>query len=185
MPGENKDALSRGSEDASSEPPRYLAVARVVCPWGVRGLVKAIALTDFPERFQPRATYLIGAEHRPIRLEQSRPYRGGLLFKFVGYDTPEACNELRDQILYVPMEEALPLPEGFYYIHQIIGLDVWTEAGDHLGRVSDVWETGANDVYVVDQGGKLILLPAIAQVVLHVDLGRSRMTVHLMEGLVP
>jgi 16S rRNA processing protein RimM len=183
--GENNDARSCGSGDASSEPPRYLAVARVVRPWGVRGLVQAIPLTDFPERFQEGGTYLLGAERRPICLEHSRPYRSGLVFKFAGYDTPEASDELRDQTLYVPVEEALSLPEGCYYIHQIIGLQVWTDQGEHLGRVTDVWETGANDVYVVDQGGTPILLPAIAQVVLQGDLLRERMTVHLMEGLVP
>lgn len=176
----------RGSEaGTSSEPPRYLAVGRVLRPWGVHGMVKVQVLTDFPERFTASEEFYVGEDYRPVILEQSGGHTGALLLKFAGYDTPEACGELRNQMLYIPTEEATPLQEGEYYIYQIIGLQVWTDEGELLGELTDVWETGANDVYVVDHEGRDVLLPAIPQVILDVDLERKRLTVHLMDGLMP
>jgi len=108
-----------------------------------------------------------------------------ILLKFAGYETPEACAGLREQTLYIPIEDAKPLPEGELYVYQLIGLEVWTDEGERLGRVTDLWETGSNDVYVVDREGQVILLPAIKEVVRAIDIERGRMTVHLMEGLLP
>lgn len=179
-------AAKRGSEEhISSEPPRYLAVARILRPWGVRGMVKVKELSDFPERFVQTKEFYVGEDHRPLRLEESGGHRGARLLKFAGYDTPEACNELRDQVLYIPIDEAMPLSEGEYYIYQIIGLEVWTDEDELLGTLTDVWETGANDVYVVDRDGQTILLPAISEVILNTDLDRKRMTIHLLDGLMP
>lgn len=189
MPAADKPtqpAAARGSEERhSSEPPRYLAVARIVRPWGVRGMVKIEVWTDFPQRFERPGEYLLGNERRPLYLERSRRHKGSWLLKFAGYDTAEACESLRDQILYIPTERAMPLPEGEFYIYQLIGLEVWTDEGECLGHITDVWETGANDVYVVEGAGQMVLLPAIADVVLEVNLERKRMIVRLMEGLRP
>jgi len=179
-------ADARGSEgNPSSEPPRYLAVGRILRPWGLKGMVKVEVLTDFPERFAQTETFFVGESYRPVQLERSAGHKGSLLLKFAGYETPEACHELRDQMLYIPTEEAMPLPDGEYYIYQVIGLEVWTDAGERLGALVDVWETGANDVYVVDMGGNNVLLPAIPDVILDVNLDQKRITVHLLEGLMP
>ena len=179
-------ADARGSEgNPSSEPPRYLAVGRILRPWGVKGMVKVKVMTDFPERFAQMETFYVGEDHRPVHLERSAGHKGSLLLKFAGYETPEACHALRDQILYIPIEEAMSLPDGEYYIYQIIGLEVWTDEGERLGTLAEVWETGANDVYVVDTGGKTVLLPAIPDVILEVNLDQKRITVHLLEGLIP
>jgi 16S rRNA processing protein RimM len=177
-------ADARGSEgNQSSEPPRYLAVGRILRPWGIKGMVKVEVMTDFPERFAQTDTFYVGDDHRPVQLKRSAGHTGSLLLKFAGYETPEACSELRDQILYIPIEEAMPLPDGEYYIYQMLGLEVWTDAGERLGTLTDVWETGANDVYVVDVKGESVLLPAIPDVILDVNLEQKRITVHLLEGL--
>jgi len=175
----------KGSEERGSSEPRYLAVARILRPWGVGGMVKVELMTDFPERFQQPGRYYLGEDYKPIDLENSRRIHGGILLKFAGYDTPEESASLRDQVVYIPIEEARSLPEDEYYHFQVVGLEVWTEEGENLGVVTDVWETGANAVYVVDHQGKSLLLPAISQVVLDIDLGQQKMTVRLMEGLLP
>jgi 16S rRNA processing protein RimM len=186
IPAETDGQGLGGSEGRkASEPPRYLAVARIRRPWGVRGFVKIDVWTDFPERFRRPGRFFVGEDYRPIWLEHGRIFKGQWLLKFAGYDTPESSGELRNQILYISVEDAVPLGEDEYYIHEIIGLEVWTDTGERLGRVTEVIETGANDVYVVDWQGKPLLLPAISQVILSIDRQARRMVVHLMEGLVP
>jgi 16S rRNA processing protein RimM len=87
-------------------------------------------------------------------------------------------------LVQIPIEEAMPLGEDEYYVYQIVGLDVWTAEGEYLGRISEVLFTGANDVYVVQGEKGEILIPAIEDVVLEVDLDGGRLTVELMEGLI-
>ena len=87
-------------------------------------------------------------------------------------------------MLYVPVSEAVPLPGDSYFWHQIIGLKVRSDAGQELGEVADIMQTGSNDVYVVRKDSTELLLPAIKDVVQEIDLTGGVMTVHLMEGLV-
>ena len=88
-------------------------------------------------------------------------------------------------LVQIPIENAVPLEEGEYYLYQLIGVQVETEDGEGLGQVVDVIETGANDVYVVRGPRGEVLLPAIGDVVLDLDLESKRMVVHLLAGLVP
>ncbi len=105
--------------------------------------------------------------------------------KFAGYDTPEAAAKLRGQVVQILAEEAAPLPQGQYYHHQIVGLEVFTTEGERLGAVEEILETGANDVYLVRRDdGREILLPAIQDVIQEIDLEHKRMVVRLMPGLV-
>ncbi|MGC8838355.1 MAG: ribosome maturation factor RimM [Anaerolineae bacterium] len=164
--------------------PQYLAIAQIVAPHGIRGEVRATILTDFPERFALLKVVYLGEEARPVRLEGYRFHRGQVLLKLAGYDTRTEAEELRQVLVQVPVDEAMPLPEGTYYVHEILGLEAWTESGEFLGEVVEVLETGANDVYVL-QGGPLgeILIPALESVVLEVDLEGGRMLVRLPPGL--
>jgi 16S rRNA processing protein RimM len=86
-------------------------------------------------------------------------------------------------LVQVPLEEAAPLSEDEYYIYQIMGLEVWTSEGEHLGRVSDVLFTGANEVYVVEGERGEMLVPAIEDVVKEVDLEGGRLIVEPLEGM--
>lgn len=166
--------------------PQYLAIAQIVAPHGIRGEVRAIILTDFPERFALLKTVYLGEEARPVCLEGYRMHRGQVLLKLAGYNTRAEAEGLREVLVQVPASEAMPLPEGTYYMHEILGLEAWTEAGEFLGEVVEILETGANDVYVL-QGGPLgeILVPALESVVREVDLEAGRMLVRLPPGLLP
>ena len=164
--------------------PRYLVVGRIVAPWGVRGEVKVALETDFPERFKRLKRVYLGEKVTPFVLEGSRLHKGNALLKLGGCDDRDAAEKLRGQLVHIPIEEAMPLGEDEYYVYQIVDLDVWTAEGEYLGRISEVLFTGANDVYVVQGEKGEILIPAVEDVVLEVDLDGGRLTVELMEGLI-
>jgi len=161
----------------------FLAIGRILRPWGVQGEVKVEILTDFPERFRLLRTVYLGQGRQPYTLERARRHGHQMVLKFKECRSRLAAEALRDQLVQIPVEEAMPLEEGEYYEHQIIGLDVVTREGEKLGRVTEVLFTGANEVYVVHGRGREILLPAIEDVILEIDLTGGRMVVALLEGL--
>lgn len=164
--------------------PRYLVVGRIVRPWGVRGELKVEILTEDPARFEQLEAVYVGPQFVSYRLEGARLHRGVVLLKLAGCDDRNAAEGLRDLLVQVAMEDALPLEEGEYWVHQVVGLEVWTTEGDLLGLVQEVLETAANDAYVVrDRSGREVLIPALRSVVLEIDLAAGRMLVELPEGL--
>jgi 16S rRNA processing protein RimM len=161
-----------------------LAIGRIVRPWGVRGEVKVEILTDWPERFALLEYVYLGEEAVPYRLERFRLHQGYALLKLAGCDDRNAAESLRGQVVQVPREKAILLDEGEYYVYQIEGLEVWTDEGEFLGRVVEVLFTGSNEVYVVRGLRGEVLIPAIADVVLEVDLEGGRLVVRLVDGLI-
>lgn len=177
-------AVRKPAGSPTAGEPAFLAVARLRRPHGVRGEALVDILTDFPERLQPETVVYAGEEHLPLTICGRRPHNEGLLLAFVGLETPEAVGRFRNQMLYVSSADRPPLPEGEYYHHQLMGLTVCEEDGRLLGRLTEILETGANDVYVVTaEDGCETLLPAIPGVVLDVDLAGKTMRVHLPPGL--
>lgn len=156
-------------------------MGRVLGARGVRGELKVAVLTDFPERFQRGATVWAAGEPRTVR--GARNHLGALLLLLDGIDTREEAAALGGALLEVPEHTLAALEEGTYYRFQIVGLEVVTAAGEPLGRVAEVLETGANDVYIVRSEDAELLLPATEDVVRQVDVARGRMVVELIEGL--
>jgi 16S rRNA processing protein RimM len=158
--------------------PVFLVVGKLRRPHGLNGDLLMEVLTDFPERMRQDRQLFIGEAHVPVVLEKSRVHPPFLILKFRGYDTPEAVAEFRNSAVYVRADSLPPLPEGEYYHHQLVGLRVVAEDGRELGVLTEVLETGANDVYIVtDEDGKEMLLPAIREVILEVDLAAKTMRV--------
>ena len=152
-------------------------------PHGVRGEIIMDLHTDFPERMKKGRKLFVGEGRKPMTLTSVRPHGSGLLVKFQDVDTPEDAGLYRNQWVYVHTKD-VPLPDGQHYKHELLGLKVMDEAGNPLGELVEILETGANDVYVVrDDSGKEILLPNIPPVILDLDLGTRTMRVHLLEGL--
>jgi 16S rRNA processing protein RimM len=173
----------------SSQParPSFLAVGKLRRPHGVKGEIIMDVLTDFPERLQVGMLLYAGDTHLPLRVRSIRPHDKVLLLAFEGLHTPETVGVHRNQIVYVPAADRPPLPEGEYYHHQLIGLRVVDDTGQHLGTIASILETGgANDVYLVtSQDNRELLLPDIEEVVLSIDLQTGEMRVHLLPGLLP
>lgn len=165
--------------------PRYLIIGRVLKPFGVRGELKIEILTAFPERFASLRQVFLGDDAKSFRVESARALNHSLArLKLAGIDTPEAAATLRHQLVYVARTDAVPLPPHRVYLYQTIGLRVTTTEGVVLGQVTDVLDTRANDVYIVHDGRREILLPAIPQVIKEINLERGEMVVELMDGLV-
>jgi 16S rRNA processing protein RimM len=165
--------------------PAFLAVGKVRRPHGVAGDVLVEIYTDFPEHLKPMAVVYAGENHLALTICRQRFHNNGLLLAFTGFTTPEQVSRFRNQILYIAAADASELPEGEYYFHELLGLTVTDDTGKLLGEVSEIIQTGANDVYVVRTGGgHEILLPAIAEVILDIDMQSKSMKVHLLPGLV-
>ncbi|MFQ6000550.1 MAG: ribosome maturation factor RimM [Anaerolineae bacterium] len=161
--------------------PRYLVVGKVVAPWGTKGELKVAILTDFPDRFRELKRVYLGDE--PWTLEGHRRHGRWVILKLEGCADRNSAEKLRGELVQIPLEEAMPLSEDEYYIYQIVGLEVWTREGEHLGRVSEVLFTGANEVYLVEGERGEILVPAIEDVVKEVDLEGGRLIVEPLEGM--
>lgn len=173
----------RGSVDQSAEP-HFLAIGRVIKPHGINGEVRVELLTDLPERFKwLESVYLGEKSPRLVEIESVRFHQGGVLLKLVGYPTRTEAEALRGELLQVPESEAIPLEEGEYFLHQLIDLAVYTSDGIHLGRLIEVSETGANNVFVVRGPGTEYLLPDIPDVIQEIDLANGLMVIKSMPGL--
>lgn len=144
--------------------------------FGINGALKVFPLTDFADRFAPGAEILLSGQAR--RVEWSKPGHPTLTVKLAGIDDRTQAELHRGTYLEVPAAAAMPLADGAYYHHQLIGLDVATAAGRPLGRLSSVMERPANDVWVVLGGdGAEHLVPATRDAIESVDLERRLVTV--------
>lgn len=162
----------------------YLAIGFLRRPHGVMGEIIMDLHTDFPDRIKSGRKVYVGEKHEAFTIGSVRPHANGLLVKLRGFDSPEQAGRFRNQWMYVKSSEVPALPEGQHYKHELIGLTVMTDAGEKLGMLNEVLETGANDVYViVKEDGKEILLPAIPDVVLDVNMTDKLMKVHIIDGL--
>jgi 16S rRNA processing protein RimM len=175
----------RGLAVETSEP-RFLVIGRVVKPHGVRGEVKVEVHTELPERFGWLERVYIGqSDPKPVAVEKVRYQKSWVILKLAGYDDRNDAEKLRAQWLQVPEDEALPLEEGEYYLYQVIGCTVISDQDQVLGKIAEVIETKANNVFVVESPGGEILLPDIDEVIKEVDLEKGRVLVHLIPGLLP
>lgn len=169
-------------------PDQHLAVGVIVNVHGLGGEVKVELHTDFPERFIPGAVLYMGEELVPVTVVGARPHKGHMLLRLEGVTDRDTAESLRGNWLFVPESEAADLDEDTYWIHDLVGLTVKDEEGTVLGELQDVLVTGANDVYLVkptpELGVRELLLPAVASVVLDVDIDNGVMTVSLPPGLI-
>jgi len=158
-----------------------IVIGKIVAPHGVRGDVRVIPLTDFPDRFTVLKKILID-DVKSLTVDGVKFHKQFVLLKFQGLNDRNAVEHLRGKLIKVKREDAVRLPEGHYFIGDIIGLQVFTEAGEYVGNISDVLQTGSNDVYVAEQEGKRpVLIPALKNVVKQIDIPNKQMIVSLLD----
>ncbi|MGI6367466.1 MAG: ribosome maturation factor RimM [Anaerolineae bacterium] len=162
---------------------QYLVIGQIVAPHGLRGQVKVRVESDDPDRFFALKHVFVGPEHRRYRLLRVLVHKEMLLLSLEGVSDRNAAETLRNALVCVDLQNALPLDSDEYFQYQIEGLRVQDEAGSLLGTVTEVLETGANDVYVIRGPVGELLLPALKGVVLRVDLEAGSMTVRVPAGL--
>lgn len=159
----------------------FLTVGAILAPHGVRGDIRIKPLTERPERFLEAPSINIKGLGK-IKIQNARWHKQFILLKLEGVDSMDDADKLRGLEIIVEKSELGKLPEGRYYAFEIIGMDVYNPQGELLGVVSDILTTGAADVYAVKQiDGKELLLPAIKEVVLEIDINNKKMVVQPQE----
>lgn len=159
-----------------------LIIGEIVAAQGLRGDVRMRILTHFPERIQNLKHVFLGDEPQPRRLRAAQLRGNVAILSLEGVTSRELAEELRGLPVRIALDQAAQLPEDEYYYFQLVGLPVYDEAGTVLGRLEEILETGANDVYVIRGGpGGELLLPAIKSVILRIDLEEGRIVVRPLE----
>ena len=164
-----------------------VVIGKITTTHGLKGTVKVLPMTEDKERFYELdqvMAELAGGKQKLLTITEINPFKEGFLIDFKEIGDVNAAQMLRGAFLQIPRSQALELAEGEYYIFEIIGASVITEEGEHLGELTDVIETGANDVYeVTTPDGKEILIPVIPDCVLDVNTEKKVVKVHLLEGM--
>lgn len=164
----------------------FLQVGVISSTHGVRGEVKVFPTTSDKERFRDLKSVTLdtGKERISLEIQQVKFFKQMAILKFRGIDSINDIERYKGKSLWVPREEALPLGEDEYYIADLIVMEVSLEDDTYFGRLRDVIETGANDVYAVETAeGREVLIPAIKECILQVDVQAGKMRIHLMKGL--
>ena len=165
----------------------YIEIGQIVNTNGLKGVVKVNPFTDDISKFEDlKYVYIqLKNELKKVKIEQVRYNKNQVLLKLEGIDSIEEAEKYRNFYLKTEKESQEDLGEDTYYIVDLIGLDVYSDKNEYLGKIEDVFPTGSNDVYVVkDNLGKQILIPAITVVVIKVDLKNKNMTINLIPGLI-
>ena len=165
---------------------KYLELGQIVNVKGLKGEVKVNSFTDDNTKFERIPKVFIKRKENlaEYEIEKVGYNKNQVIIKFKNIDTVEEAEKLRNSYIVVDREIFGELPEGVYYIADLIGLDVFTESNEYLGKVDDIFSTGSNDVYVVkDDLGKQKLLPGIDEVIKVIDIEAGKIIVNLIEGL--
>jgi len=161
--------------------PEYIAIGQILAPWGLKGKIKVEVTTDFPQRFTPASQVYVNQQ--PVTIDSAEWHKGKLVIKLKDIDSIEEAQKLRGQPMEIKSSQLQPLPEGQYYLFQVMGLKVWTTRGELLGVVTEILTAESNDTYVVSGDRGEILIPAIEDVVKSIDPDKKCIIIEPIEGL--
>lgn len=161
----------------------YLEAGKIVTTHGIKGEVKIMPYTDTPELLCEFDRLFYGKNHDEIYIEKSRVFKNMVIAKIEGINTPEEAEKFRNKILYIHRDD-LELDEDTYFIQDLIGVEVKdADEGTVYGKITDVLQTGANDVYVIKGNDREYLVPAIPDVIILTDIDNDLMLIRPLEGL--
>ncbi|KGX93189.1 16S rRNA-processing protein RimM [Pontibacillus halophilus JSM 076056 = DSM 19796] len=163
-------------------------IGKVVNTHGVRGEVRVIQVTDFEDRFEPgNVVYFIspdGGKPQTLTIRTHRTHKNFQLVSFEDYPSLNDVEPMKGGELAISEEQQGELSEGEFYYHEIIGCEVHTTSGEHIGQIKEILSPGANDVWVIKRKGKKdALIPYIEQVVKQINVDEKKVTIEPMEGL--
>ncbi len=165
----------------------FLEIGQIVNTFGIKGMVKVKPFTDNIRRFDNMEKVYVETNKtkKQYEIEEVKYHKEMVLIKFKGIDRVEEAELLRNAYLKVNRKDEPELEEGTYYIVDLIGLDVYSDEGNLLGKVSDIFNNGSCDIYEVkDELGKQLLLPAISDVIKEINLEEEKIVVHILKGLI-
>lgn len=164
----------------------YFEIGQIVNTFGIKGMVKVVPYTDDITRFDKLKNVYIVINHKSKKYEiqEVKYHKNMVLIKFKNIDKVEEAENLRNGILKIERKDAVPLEEGSYYIADLLQSQVYTENGELVGILEDIYNTGSNDIYVIkNELGKQILLPAIKDVIKQICIEESKIIVNIPKGL--
>ena len=165
----------------------YFEIGQIVNTFGIKGEVKVNPFTDDIEQFERLKSILVEKNKKllEVEIENVRYQKHLVILKLKNIEDMNTAEKYKGCYIKIHRKDARKLPDGTYFIADIIGSEVITDDGQKLGKVNDIYNTGSNDIYVVkDELGKQILLPGIKDVILDIDIEKQVVTVHLLEGLI-
>ena len=165
----------------------YFEIGQIVNTFGIKGEVKVNPFTDDIEQFERLKSILVEKNKKllEVEIENVRYQKHLVILKLKNIEDINTAEKYKGCYIKIHRKDARKLPDGTYFIADIIGSEVITDDGQKLGKVDDIYNTGSNDIYVVkDELGKQILLPGIKDVILDIDIEKQVVTVHLLEGLI-
>lgn len=165
----------------------YFEIGQIVNTFGIKGFVKVKPFTDDLERFEElESVYIVkNKELKEFNIEQIKYHKNLVLIKFKGIDDINIAEKYKNCYIKIKRENARKLPQNTYFIADLIGIKVYDENGNFLGKVDDIYNNKIHDIYVIkDDLGKQILLPSIKEVIKQVDIDNDKIVVHLIDGLV-
>ena len=165
----------------------YFEIGQIVNHFGIKGMVKVNPFTDDISQFEKLKSILLVKDGKlsEVEIEETKYSKNQVLLKLKGIDTVEEAEKYRGCYLKIARKNARKLPEDTYFIADLLGLSVYTDEDILLGKVEDIYNSGANDIYVIkSEDGKQILLPGTKEVIKQIDLEQERITVHIIKGLI-
>ncbi|MGI5921661.1 MAG: ribosome maturation factor RimM [Syntrophomonadaceae bacterium] len=167
-------------------PRDLISIGKISGTHGYNGVIKVLPLTDFPERFNKLKKVKVTKANtvKELTIDYVKPYKTMLLIKFTEINTKEDAQLYNNALLQVEPKDVYELPAGYYYHFQLLGMNVFDTEIGLIGKIKEILETGSNDVYVVDspQYGE-VLIPALKEVIIDVNVDRKEMQVKLLPGL--
>ena len=165
----------------------YFEIGQIVNTFGIKGFVKVNPFTDDMERFAELKSVLVvkNKELIELQIEEIKYQKNVVLIKFKGIEDINMAEKYKGCYIKIKRENARKLPKDTYFIADLIGMQVYDEQGNLLGKVNDIYNNKVHDIYVIkDDLGKQILLPSTKEVIKQIDMDNDRIVVHLIEGLV-
>ena len=166
---------------------KYFEVGQIVNTFGVKGMIKVKPFTDDVQRFEElKKVYICKKEKlEEVEIEEVKYHKDMVLLKIKGIEDLNEAEKVKGLYLKIDRKNAKKLPKDTYFIADLLGLEVYSDKEEFLGKVDDIFRTGANDVYLVkDEKGKQLLLPGIPEVIKEIDLEKEKIIVHILKGLV-
>ena len=165
----------------------YFEIGQIVNTFGIKGFVKVNPFTDDMQRFEELHEVFVvkNKEMLKMQIEEIKYQKNVVLIKFKGIEDINMAEKYKGCYIKIKREDARKLPKDTYFIADLIGLTVYDENGNILGKVEDIYNNKVHDIYVVkDDLGKQILLPSTKEVIKQIDIDNDKIVVHLINGLI-
>lgn len=164
-----------------------LEIGQIVNTFGIKGFVKIYPFVNDIKRFDNlKKIYVkLKKEELTLELEEIKYQKNMVIAKFKNIENIEQAEPLKNAYVEISREDAIPLEEGEYFIADLLGMEVYTDLGEKLGTLTDIFNNGSSDIYEVkNEQGKQFLLPYIDDVIKEINIETGRITVHILDGLI-